>query len=439
AVKDAKVTLTTDDGRTFTTTADSSGKWEKSGMSFDKGKTKTISMYYEYKIVVTDAKGNKTTKIVKVGPTSQKFLIAIYSKGARTKKLAKFYYKDGTKAAKLKADNEIKTELEMVVGDYVLVLDPMRNMPYTADPIIKDPDEEYRLREKIRPLYSNGEVVGDSIDAATGNFFALETDLAFDAPGLPIAFTRVINSQEQEMYRGPLGQNWHLGYDKMLIMYKDGSILAAGGDGGGIFFRPSGSGYTADPDVTEKLVKNGDGTYAVITKYNTVYHFDIDGMLDSITDRNGNIITLNYDPEGLLKEVAGAGGRTTRLYYDQMGRITLLEDPERRQVEYIYDSWGRLSRVVDPNGGATTYEYDPQDAHKIVKITDPMENAAITNTFDGQGRVLTQQDAEGYSASLAYNGSSTAFTDKNGSRFLYTFDSEHRVTGIDGPEMESGL
>ncbi|KNZ70400.1 putative deoxyribonuclease RhsB [Thermincola ferriacetica] len=437
AVADARVYLTTDDGQSFGTTADSSGKWEQDGMSFEKGKTRTISMYYEYDVERTDEQGNTYIETITSETTSQKFLIAIYSKGARTKKLAKFYYKDGTRAAKLKEDNGIKTELEMVVGDYVLVLDPMRDMPYTAGDIIKDPDEEYRLREKIRPLYSNGEVVGDSIDAATGNFFAFAADLSFDAKGLPVEFTRVLNSQEPEMYRGPLGQNWKLGYDKMLIMYEDGSIEATGGDGGGYFFRPSGSGYVSDADVTERLVKNGDGTYSVITKYNTVYHFDTDGMLDSITDRNGNTITLSYDPEGLLSEVSDAAGRSCKLYYDELGRITLLEDPAGRQVEYVYDSWGRLSEVIDPNGGVTSYDYDPNDAHRVTGVTDPMGYRAVTNEYDSQGRVTTQYDAEGYYVNLSYGGRSTTFRDKNGNEFIYTFDNEYRVTSIDGPDTES--
>ncbi|TLN00153.1 RHS repeat protein, partial [bacterium] len=440
AVAKARISLVGDDNNSYNLTADSSGKWEKSGMVFARGKTRSISMSYQYDIIVTDAKGKKTTKTITVGPTSQKFLIARYSKGARTKRLAKFYYSDGTKATKLKADNEIKTELEMVVGDYVLVLDPKRSMPYTPEEsIVTDPDEEYRLREKIRPLYSNGEVVGDSIDAATGNFFAFGADLAFDALGFPIEFTRVLNSTEKEMYRGPLGHNWQFGYDKLLVMYGDGSIEATGGDGGGYFFRPSGSGYTTDPDVTERLVKNSDGTYAVITKYGTVYRFNTDGMLDSVTDRNGNAVTLTYDPEGLLRAVTDAAGRATSLYYDPMGRITLIEDPEERQVDYIYDTWGRLSRVVDPNSGAITYEYDPKDSHRVVKITDPMEYEAVQNTFDDQGRVQTQVDAEEYDVSLAYDGNTTTFTDKNDAVFVYNFDSRYRVTSIDGPDIEVGV
>ncbi|MDA8235707.1 MAG: DNRLRE domain-containing protein [Clostridia bacterium] len=434
AVEDARIYLNSDDGQSFTASADGSGKWEKDGMPFQEGKTRNISMYYEYEEEVTDDKGNTTTVTRRSETTSQKFLVARYSKGARTKKLAKFYYKDGTMADKLNEVNHIETELEMVVGDYVLVLDPLRSMPYTTGPIIKEPDEEYRLREKIRPLYSNSEIVGDNIDATTGNFFAWETDIIFDAQGLPVDFYRIMNSQEPEMYRGPFGINWHLGYTKMLIMYEDGSVLTGGGDGGGYFFRPSGGGFVADGDVTDKLVKNSDSTYSIITKFNTSYHFDIDGMLDSITDQNGNTVTLTYDPEGLLSDVTDAGGRTIKLYYDELGRITLLEDPAGRQVEYAYDSSGRLNQVIDPNGGITSYEYE---GLKITKITDPMEYDAVTNTYDSKGRVVNQKDAEGYDVNLTYSGGSTTVTDKNESEFLYNFDDNYRVLSIDGPEGES--
>ncbi|MFA5881634.1 MAG: DNRLRE domain-containing protein, partial [Eubacteriales bacterium] len=441
----ARVYVFTDDDRKYNTTADSSGEWEIDGLSFDLGEIRTISMYYEYDIEVTDEEGNTHTETITSDTTSQNFLITRYSKGARTKKMATLYYRDGTRAADIKEVNGIENELDMVVGDYVLILDPREERLYTGDKIITDPDEEYRLRDKIRPLYSNGEVVGDSIDAATGNFFALETDLSFDAVGLPIEFTRVMNSQEPENYRGPLGQNWHLGYDKMLVMYEDGSVEATGGDGGGIFFRREESEFVADSDVTERLEKNGD-TYSVITKYNTVYRFDTDGMLDKITDRNGNSVTLIYNPEGLLEEVADAAGRKCRLTYDYLGRIIMIEDPEGRQVKYDYDSWGRLLQVIDPNDGITRYEYGwidkdgkAQGNFLLTKMIDPMEYDAITNTYDDEGRVVSQKDAEEYGVSLEYGTGTTTFTDKNGNEFEYTFDSEYRVLSIEGPEVETGL
>jgi len=63
-----------------------------------------------------------------------------------------------------------------------------------------------------------------------------------------------------------------------------------------------------------------------------------------------------------------------------------------------------------------------------------MENEALTNIYDDQGRVTRQEDAEGYNVGMEYTGSSTTFTDKNRNEFLYTFDSQYRVTGIDGPD-----
>jgi hypothetical protein len=250
-------------------------------------------MYYEYKVKHVDDKGKVTYSTERSATTSQNFLITLYSKEARTKKMAKFYYKDGTKAAQLKADNEIKTELEMVVGDYILVLDPLRSMPYTKiGSVNKNPDSDYRLREKIKPLYANSEIAANSIDVVTGNFFTLETDLAFAGQGVPVQITRSVNSQHQDMIRGPLGINWNLDYNKMLVMYEDGSIEATGGDGGGYFFYPSSGGYRTDPDVTERLLKNRDGTYSIITKYQTKYQFTQDGMLDSISDRKGNSLTM---------------------------------------------------------------------------------------------------------------------------------------------------
>ena len=442
---DARIYLSTGDGGSYTTSADSSGDWEIDGLTFEEGKYKTISMYYKYEVEVTDEEGNTSTETRTSDTTGQKFLITRYSKGARIQRMAKLYYLDGAKDNLLRQVNEIDTELDMAVGDWVLIPDPKRERPYTGGEINTDPDEEYRLREKIRPLYANGDIVGNSVDAATGNFFAMETDLAFDALGLPVEFTRFFNAQEPETYRGPFGQNWYLGYDKMLIKYKDGSILATGGDGGGYFFRKSGSRYVSDNDVTEELVKNGDGTYSVITRYDTVYHFNDDGILARITDRNGNSVTLTYDGEGLLREVTDAAGRTCTLYYDEMGRVIMIQDPEGRQVDYDYDAWGRLLQVIDPNGGVTRYEYgyvDDQgmvhDNFLVTKVTDPMGNVAVVNEYDSQGRVIRQTDAAGYVVSMDYNSGTTTYTDRNGNEFIYEFDNEYRVTSISGPDTGDG-
>ncbi len=442
---DARIYLSTGDGGSYTTSADSSGDWEIDGLTFEEGKYKTISMYYTYEVEVTDEEGNTSTETRTSDTTTQKFLITRYSKGARIQRMAKLYYLDGAKDNLMRQVNEIDAELDMAVGDWVLIPDPKRERPYTGGEIITDPDEEYRLREKIRPLYTNGEIIGNSVDAATGNFFVMDTDLAFDALGLPVEFTRFFNAQEPETYRGPFGQNWYIGYDKMLIKYKDGSILATGGDGGGYFFRKSGSRYVADSDVTEELVANGDGTYSVITKYDTVYHFNADGILDRITDRNGNSVTLNYDREGLLREVTDAAGRTSTLYYDEMGRVIMIQDPEGRQVDYDYDAWGRLLQVIDPNGGVTRYEYgyvDDQgmvhDNFLVTRVTDPMGNVAVVNEYDSQGRVIRQTDAAGYSVSMDYNSGRTTYTDRNGNEFIYEYDSEYRVTSISGPDTGDG-
>ncbi|MBU7005610.1 DNRLRE domain-containing protein [Phosphitispora fastidiosa] len=442
---DARIYLSTGDGDNYTTSADSSGDWEIDGLTFEEGKYKTISMYYTYEIEWTDEEGETHTETITGDTTSQKFLVTRYSKGARMKRMAKFYYLDGTKDDLLKEINEIDSELDMVVGDYVLIPDPKREKPYIGGEIIINPDEEYRLREKIRPLYANGDIVGNSVDAATGNFFVIDTDLSFDALGLPVEFTRFFNAREPEIYRGPMGQNWYMGYDKMLVKYEDGSILATGGDGGGYFFRKSGSRYVSDDDVTEQLVKNGDGTYSVITKYDTVYHFNDDGMLDRVTDRNGNAVTMTYDGEGLLRQVTDAAGRTCTLYYDEMGRVIIIQDPEGRQVDYDYDNWGRLLQVIDPNGGAVKYEYGyvdeeglAHDNYLVTKVTDPMGNVAVVNEYDSQGRVIRQTDAAGYTVSMDYDSGRTTYTDRNGNEFIYEFDSEYRVTSISGPDTADG-
>ena len=52
--------------------------------------------------------------------------------------------------------------------------------------------------------------------------------------------------------------------------------------------------YRHPAGLFAELIKNADGSYDWKHQNSTVYHFDPDGYLETITDRNSNTITLNY-------------------------------------------------------------------------------------------------------------------------------------------------
>jgi YD repeat-containing protein len=117
--------------------------------------------------------------------------------------------------------------------------------------------------------------------------------------------------------------------------------------------------YVPPPGVYRELVDNGDGTYTWVDKDSTLYDFDTDGKLASITDRNGNQLTFGYDAGGLLpiigySEYMNPSGETI-VGYDYM--LTSITDAVGRSVSLHYNTEGRLDSLVDFTGRAWHYGY----------------------------------------------------------------------------------
>ena len=86
-----------------------------------------------------------------------------------------------------------------------------------------------------------------------------------------------------------------------------------------------------------------------------------------------------------------------------------------RAVVYQYDASGRLWKVTDREGKTTTFVYDGTSA-RLATITDARAHVALTLTYDAQGRVATQKDANGLTTGAAtsilyvINGDATRVT-----------------------------
>jgi YD repeat-containing protein len=142
------------------------------------------------------------------------------------------------------------------------------------------------------------------------------------------------------------------------------------------------------------------------------------GAVTSVTDRNGNILTLTRDSNSNLTRITSPNGRYIQLTYDSSNRVIQAQDNTGRVVTYAYDSGGRLSTVTDANGGVTTYTYDSNN--NMLTVTDPRSITYLTNQYDSNGRVIKQTLADGSVYQFAYtldsngNVTQTNVTDPNG-------------------------
>jgi RHS repeat-associated protein len=138
-------------------------------------------------------------------------------------------------------------------------------------------------------------------------------------------------------------------------------------------------------------------TYSLRWKNGTVYQFQrvYTSYLTSITDPNGNTVTLTLNPSQPLQitQITDAVGRSLNLSYDSFNRITSITDPIGRTVQYSYNGQGTLATVTDPGGGITSYAYDSNN--NLTAVTDARGVGVARNTYDANGRVVKQTLADG--------------------------------------------
>jgi RHS repeat-associated protein len=142
-------------------------------------------------------------------------------------------------------------------------------------------------------------------------------------------------------------------------------------------------------------------------KDGTVFHFVpstflLGSVLTAITDPNGNTISLVRNPASpdQITEISDPVGRKLTLTYDTASRITAITDPLGRTVRYTYNGQGTLETVTDPEGGVTRYDYDGPT--RLTRITNARGVVMVRNTYDADGRVSEQEQADGGKLTFAY-------------------------------------
>lgn len=247
------------------------------------------------------------------------------------------------------------------------------------------------------PPYENQEAAGDPVSSYTGAFSDRHVDVAIPGRGPTIAFVRSYNSNDPRVTS--LGPGWTHSYNIRLVDPDDGSsdVILIGPEGRSDRYTWTGSAFTPPTGVQRTLVRNADLSFTARDKAQTVWLFDPSGRLDQIVDRYGNASTMTYGAaSGLLTKVRDPAGRGDLTLTYTNGRLTSVSDwaVPVRTVTFQYDASGRLWKATDREGKTTTYTYDGS-SQRLATITNARGTVVLTNTYDAQGRVATQQDARG--------------------------------------------
>ena len=289
-----------------------------------------------------------------------------------------------------------------------------------------------------------GSCIGNPVNAATGNKYAEEIDIA---SSVGLNFSRYYNST---ILAGGLqiGSTWRHNYQHNLFVNTE-TITATRPDGKLAYFRLVGSVWINQQAGGDTLIQMAGGSgWQFITSDDTIETYNTSGKLLSIANREGRTQTLGYDSNGRLSTVTDDVGRVLNFTYDGSSRIQTLTDPAGGVTQYGYDTTGNLTSVTYPDGKIRTYHYNEQVytsnanlPHALTGITDENGVRFATYTYDAQGRAVVTEHAGGverYVLGYSTDGSNTMVTDPLGSQYTHHFQTILGVAKSTGQSQPAG-
>jgi RHS repeat-associated protein len=288
---------------------------------------------------------------------------------------------------------------------------------------------------------------GDPCDTKTGLYYQQDTDIAVPDV-MPITLTRTYRTEDTASRVFGIGASHP--YDQYLL--RDDLCTAARvilPDGAYIHFTRTSGTNCMDAMLTHTTTHTGfyaatlawDTTllrYRLKFKDGTEWRFSEYGSLVAMFDRNGNSTTLTRAAggglAGNLSRITSPNGRYLTFTYDASNRITQVTDILGRTITYTYDASGRLWKVTNPMTGVSEYTYDA--SHRLLTAKEPNGNTHVTNTYDANGRVATQTQADSTTYQFAYtldgsgNVTQTDVTDPRGYVKRFVFNSAGLTTSV---------
>jgi RHS repeat-associated protein len=272
---------------------------------------------------------------------------------------------------------------------------------------------------------------GDPVSVGTGNLFEQVNEYQTSGANV-LGFTRYYNSLGTATFATTLGVSWRATFDRYIRINSSTSVTVERADGQQANFNLTGNTWTPDTDVDLQLTTSGstwilkDDTDTTET-YTTIS--TTEGLLASITARNGYSQSLHYNGSDQLTSVTDSYNRTLSFTY-LSGLLHTVTTPDSLALTYSYTSSGannRLSSVSYSTSPQTSQSYVYENASfpfSLTGIVDEDGNRYATWTYDQSGRVLTSQHAGGADlTTFAYNDTDGTRTVTNalGQAALYTF------------------
>jgi|GEM_PF-5136798 len=306
----------------------------------------------------------------------------------------------------------------------------------------------------------------DSVTLATGEFIFDRCDIGFDSRVDSVEACRTYRSMVQSLQNEdddtdvvePFGAGWFADFGLHLEVHHQYLRLW---DGTGVYYdfpqRFPGKGQFIH--ILEHETINADqSAFMIRDRHRNYFHFNIDGSLRYYIDRLGNKFEYRYNGKGQLVEIRDCLLPDTRKlilsYYPDstlnrdnkwVDKIHEITDFSGRKTTYDYYAKGELRNGIETGGegflkkvnfpetktlfeGANSpvnhrsyelfeYEKDSRLGWRLKKVfaedSKGNEQLLFTNTYDVEGRIVMQEEAEGFYALVRPALNEVHLTDKN--------------------------
>jgi YD repeat-containing protein len=210
-------------------------------------------------------------------------------------------------------------------------------------------------RTAVQPTQKNQcpQCVGDPIDVFSGTLLESQADFKSGGDGA-LEFKRTYNYLGTDIsfapLNGSLGRGWTHTFERRLSSFPSGTVRAARADGTDrIFVAVSGGGYREYGTAVDQLFASTDATgnivgWTFIDEDDTREAYDSQGLLQTITVRGGEVLSLSYSTASTPANVAPAPGL-----------LLTVADAFGHQLSFTYSPQGLLATMTDPNGAVYTY------------------------------------------------------------------------------------
>jgi RHS repeat-associated protein len=281
--------------------------------------------------------------------------------------------------------------------------------------------------------------VGDPVNTANGNLFDEFVDLDVGLTGL-----RVVRSYNGlGVSGGNLGERWRVSVGSALEPGAVGAVVVRPSDGARFNFVPDGAGGFVTPEnafaklIVDGAAAVGTGPLAMLRlehQDGRVERFDTNGRLIQVLGWDGTSASVTYSVAGVIGSVTSSSGPTLTFTTGSNGLVNGVVSSTGPAVTYGYSPANQLIEVIDDHGASTTMTYTTQGW--LESVVAPGGVLKMLNTYDADGRVLTQTSASGGVTTFGYDvlaGVTSVHDSLTNTTVLFHHDTWGRVVRITDP------